>query len=114
MTTTNYAVLRAPPPEVHAPQEASAVVLASPHMPISDATADQSPERQRNLASEFEDIDSGSEPSHDAAEDAQDSEGDDFTPAVSADEESNGDAGIVMFLLETLIWSKLPTTSWCL
>ncbi|KAF4128501.1 hypothetical protein GN958_ATG22308 [Phytophthora infestans] len=104
MTTTNDA-LRTPPPEVQAPQEASAVVLASPHMTISDATADPSPERQRNLASEFDDIDSGSEPSHDAAEDAQDSEGDDFTPAVSADEESNGGSGICD--VSTGGWSKL-------
>lgn len=66
---------------------------------------DPSPERQRNLASEFDDIDSGSEPSHDAAEDAQDSEGDDFTPAVSADEESNGGSGICD--VSTGGWSKL-------
>ncbi|KAF4136289.1 hypothetical protein GN958_ATG14461 [Phytophthora infestans] len=74
-------------------------------MPISNATADQPPERQRNLASEFEYIDSGSEPSHDAAEDAQDSEDDDFTPAGTADEESNGDSGICD--VSTGGWSKL-------
>ncbi|KAG1686247.1 hypothetical protein DVH05_007021 [Phytophthora capsici] len=90
MTTTNNEAVSLNPPEVLTPQKASAVVLASPLMPRSDPQP--SPERQRNLVSEFEEIDSGYKPSYNAAEDAQDSEVDVFTPAVSADEEPNGDA----------------------